>query len=156
MRWQDFYYDFRHSRGLFWLSEVFMSNEIMRREMKEAIDAGERALRTLRSAQEKLKFDMLGGGLFSTIMKRSKMDDAKNLMESAKMDLKRFQKELKDVNIPLDLRMEVGSFLSFADFFFDGFVADYLVQSKISDAKEQVSDAIYKVESILKELKSRM
>ena len=27
------------------------------------------------------------------------------------------------VNIPLDLRMEVGSFLSFADFFFDGFVA---------------------------------
>ena len=52
--------------------------------------------------------------------------------------------------------MEVGSFLSFADFFFDGFVADYLVQSKISEAKEQVSDAIDKVESILKELKSRM
>ena len=62
---------------------------------------------------------MLGGGLFSTIMKRSKMDDVQNLMESAKMDLKRSQKELKDVNIPLDLRMEVGSFLSFADFFFD-------------------------------------
>ena len=98
----------------------------------------------------------LGGGLFSTIMKRSKMDDVQNLMESAKMDLKRSQKELKDVNIPLDLRMEVGSFLSFADFFFDGFVADYLVQSKISEAKEQVSDAIYKVESILNELKSRM
>ena len=99
---------------------------------------------------------MLGGGLFSTIMKRSKMDDVQNLMESAKMDLKRSQKELKDVNIPLDLRMEVGSFLSFADFFFDGFVADYLVQSKISESKEQVSDAIYKVESILNELKSRM
>ena len=143
MRWQDFYYGFRHSRGLFCLSEVFMNNEMMRKEMKEAVDAGERALRTLRSAQEKLNsagnwgiFDMLGGGLISTIMKRSKMDDAKNLMESAKMDLKRFQKELKDVNVPLDLKMEVGSFLSFADFFFDGFVADYLVQSKISGAKE--------------------
>lgn len=45
--------------------------------------------------------------------------------------------------------MEVGSFLSFADFFFDGFVADYLVQSKISDA-------IYKVEQIMNELKKRM
>ena len=89
-------------------------------------------------------------------MKRSKMDDAQQLMEAAKSDLKRFQRELKDVNIPLDLRMEVGSFLSFADFFFDGFVADYLVQSKISEAKEQVSDAIIRVEQILNELKRKM
>ena len=140
-----------------------MSNEIMRREMKEALDAGERALSSLRNAQEKLNsagnwglFDMFGGGVFSTIMKRSKMDDAQQLMEAAKTDLKRFQRELKDVNIPLDLRMEVGSFLSFADFFFDGFVADYLVQSKISEAKEQVSDAIIRVEQILNELKRKM
>ena len=140
-----------------------MSNEIMRREMNEALDAGERALSSLRKAQEKLNsagnwglFDMFGGGLFSTIMKRSKMDDAQQLMEVAKTDLKRFQRELKDVNIPLDLRMEVGSFLSFADFFFDGFVADYLVQSKISEAKEQVSDAIIRVEQILNELKRKM
>ena len=135
----------------------------MKREMKEAMDAGERALTSLRNAQEKLNsagnwglFDMFGGGLFSTIMKRSKMDDAQQLMEAAKSDLKRFQRELKDVNIPLDLRMEVGSFLSFADFFFDGFVADYLVQSKISEAKEQVSDAIIRVEQILNELKRKM
>lgn len=140
-----------------------MSNEVMRREMKEAMDAGERALSSLRSAQEKLNsagnwglFDMFGGGLFSTMIKRSKMDDAQTLMEAAKTDLKRFQKELKDVNIPLDLRVEVGSFLSFADFFFDGFVADYLVQSKISDAKEQVSDAIFRVEQIMNELKRKM
>ena len=140
-----------------------MNNEIMRREMKEAMDAGERALTSLRNAQEKLNsagnwglFDMFGGGLFSTIMKRSKMDDAQQLMEAAKSDLKRFQRELKDVNIPLDLRMEVGSFLSFADFFFDGFVADYLVQSKISEAKEQVSDAIIRVEQTLNELKRKM
>ena len=140
-----------------------MNNEMMRREMKEAIDAGERALSSLRMAQEKLNsagnwglFDMFGGGLFSTIIKRSKMDDASKLMETAKSDLKRFQKELKDVNVPLDMRMEVGSFLSFADFFFDGFVADYLVQSKISDAKEQVSDAIIRIEQILNELKRKM
>lgn len=140
-----------------------MSNEMMRREIKEAMDAGERALSSLRMAQEKLNsagnwglFDMFGGGLFSTIMKHSKMDDAQSLMEAAKSDLKRFQKELRDVNVPLDLKMEVGSFLSFADFFFDGFVADYLVQSKISDAKEQVSDAIYRVEQIMNELKRKM
>ena len=130
--------------------------------MKEAMDAGERALATLKSAQEKLNsasnwgvFDMFGGGLFSTIMKRSKMTDAQNLMETAKMDLKLFQKELKDVNVPLDLRIEVGSFLSFADFFFDGFIADYLIQEKIIDAKNQVADAIYEMETILNGLRRR-
>lgn len=38
----------------------------------------------------------------------------------------------------------------------NGFVADYLVQSKKSDAKEQVSDAIFRVEQILNELKRKM
>lgn len=139
-----------------------MSNEILRKEMNEAIQAGERALYSLKNAEEKLNsaenwgiFDMFGGGLFSTIIKRSKMDDAQNLMETAKTDLMIFQKELKDINVPLNLRVEVGSFLSFADFFFDGFVADYLVQSKITDAKSQVSDAIYRVEQLLRELKRK-
>lgn len=140
-----------------------MSNEMMRREMMEAIEAGERALSTLKLAQEKLKsagnwglFDMLGGGFFSTMIKRSKMDEAKSYMEAAKADLRLFQSELSDVSLPLDLKMEVGSFLSFADWFFDGFVADFLVQSKISDAKAQVSDAIFRVEYILNELKRKI
>ena len=45
-------------------------------------------------SQEKLNsasnwgiFDMFGGGLFSAIMKHSKMDDAQQLMEAAKTDL---------------------------------------------------------------------
>ena len=44
-------------------------------------------------SQEKLNsasnwgiFDMFGGGLFSAIMKHSKMDDAQQLMEAAKTD----------------------------------------------------------------------
>ena len=75
-------------------------------------------------------------------------------MEEAKQDLKIFQKELKDVNLSLDLRMEVGGFLSFADFFFDGLVADYLVQSKIASAREQVEDAITMVTNILRLLRN--
>lgn len=132
----------------------------MNKEIQEAIVAGENALHSLQMAQEKLNsasswgfFDMLGGGLFSTIIKRSRMEEAQNLMEDAKYNLSIFQKELKDVNIPLNLRVEVGSFLSFADFFFDGFVADYLVQTKINDAKAQVSEAINRVQYILSELR---
>ena len=137
-----------------------MTHEVMRKEMLEAIQAGERALNSLRMAQSQLNgarnwgiFDMFGGGLFSSAIKHSKINEASRYMENAKRDLLTFQRELKDVNIPLNLRMEVGSFLSFADFFFDGFLADYLVQSKISEAKEQVDDAICMVENILRDLK---
>ena len=139
-----------------------MSDEIYKRELEEAIKAGDRALYSLKCAQEKLNsaskwgiFDMLGGGALSTYIKRSKMDETKYLMEDAKMDLKRFKKELGDINVPLDLRMEVGGFLSFADFFFDGFLADYLIQEKITDAKNQIADAIYEVETILNGLRRR-
>ena len=129
-------------------------------EIREAIDAGERALSSLYVAQEKLKsargwgiFDMLGGGLITDLVKHSKMEAASQSMEEAKYHVQRFRKELSDVNGNFNLQLNVGGFLSFADFFFDGLVADYLVQSKIAEARSQVDDAIIKVNRILNELK---
>lgn len=135
-----------------------MINE--KKEINEAIFAGEKALESLYAAQDKLNsarnwgiFDLLGGGFFTDLIKHSKMDDAARCMEDAKHYMKVFQKELKDVDLSCDLRMEVGGFLSFADFFFDGVVADYLVQSKIADAREQVQDAISMVKDALDSLR---
>ncbi len=129
-------------------------------EIREAIAAGERALSSLYVAQDKLNsargwgiFDMLGGGFLSDLMKHSKMNEASRCMEDAKYHLQIFRKELSDVNGYLHLRLDIGGFLSFADFFFDGLVADYLVQSKIADARRQVENAIEKVSGILDELK---
>lgn len=134
-----------------------MSNII---EIREAIAAGERALSSLYVAQDKLNsargwgiIDMLGGGFIADLIKHSKMEEASKSMEEAKYSLQRFRKELSDVNGNFNLQLNIGGFLSFADFFFDGFVADYLVQSKISDARRQVEDAIVKVSRILEELK---
>ena len=86
-----------------------MSNELMNREIREAIDAGERALTSLKAAQAKLNsarnwgfFDMIGGGFFSSLMKRSQMDGASECMERAKQDLKRLRKELGDIHVPMD------------------------------------------------------
>ena len=132
-----------------------------KKEIHEAIAAGERALNSLYAAQDKLKsargwgmIDLFGGGLFTDMVKHSKMNDASRCMEDAKCHLKAFQRELKDVNLSLDLRMEVGGFLPFADFFFDGLVADYLVQSKIASAREQVEDAIVMVKNVLTALRN--
>lgn len=138
--------------------EVFMNKE--KQEIREAIEAGNQALRSLREAREHLSgakgwgiWDMLGGGFLSTMLKHSKMEDAQSSMQQANQDLERFRRELQDVDVPAGIRIEVGNFLTFADFFFDGIIADVMVQSKINDAAEQVEDAICHVEDILKTLR---
>ena len=138
-----------------------MSNE-MNQEIREAIIAGENALQSLREAQQYLNsagnwglIDIFGGGLFSTLMKHSKIDDARQCMEVAQENLMIFQEELEDIAEFLP-GIEIGEFLTFADFFFDGFLADVFVQSKIGDAKQQISEAIDRVQSILGELKQEL
>ena len=130
------------------------------RERQEAIDAGERALDSLYGVRKELEsagnwglLDMFGGGMFTTFVKHSKMNDAQRYLERAKRDLAAFSRELADVSETLNINS--GDFLTFADYFFDGFVADMMVQSRIRDAQRQVDDAIYRVESILSRLRNQ-
>lgn len=138
-----------------------MTNEIRRKEIDEAIRAGDKALISLRLAQEKLSsaknwgiLDILGGGLITNMVKHSKINDASSYLKEAKDNLRVFQRELKDIPDFTALEIDIGSFLSFADFFFDGLIADYMVQTKISDAKDKIDEAIIRVESLLRELKA--
>ena len=128
-------------------------------EINEAYAAGERALQSLYAAQDYLRsagnwgiFDMLGGGFISTMAKRSKMRDANACMEQAQYDLQRFQQELRDVTSIPGLYLEMDDFLGFADYFFDGFLADLLVQSRIREAQEKVDTAIEQVHLALARL----
>ncbi len=133
------------------------------KELREAIAAGERALSSLEKAQEKLNsarswgiFDMFGGGAFSGMMKHARLNDASRYLEDAQEDLRWFQKELQDVSMMMDLRIDIGGFLTFADFFFDGFLADYMVQTKITDARERVSEAVSRVSELLEKLRGML
>ena len=127
------------------------------KERQEAIYAGERALQSLREAQEQLRkarnwgiYDIIGGGLFSSLIKHSKIDNARSCIERAKYDLQVFNRELRDVSMTLDF--DIGDFLTFFDLM-DSFLADIMVQSKIADASRKVADAIYRVEDILRRLR---
>ena len=129
------------------------------KEKREAADVGNRALRSLKAAQENLSsaknwgiWDMLGGGFISTMAKHSKMDRAKENLAKARSDLKSFSRKLQDVNMACHLDIETGDFLSFADWFFDGFVVDWMVQDRINQASRQVEEAIHRVERILRQL----
>lgn len=131
----------------------------LEKEKREAIEAGQRALRSLQRAKENLNsagnwglVDMFGGGFFTTMIKHSKIDQAKQNMEEAKYNLRSFSKELNDVNMACNLNINTGDFLTFADYFFDGFFVDWLVQDKINNAKSQVEEAIRRTEAILRQL----
>lgn len=135
-----------------------MSKDLIK-EKQEAIEAGERALSSLRQAQSDLNsaknwglVDMFGGGFISTMVKRSKLESAQEHMRQARYDLKSFSRELNDVSTAYDLNIDISDFLSFADWFFDGFIVDWMVQDKINSAREKVADAIRKVEDILRRL----
>ena len=86
------------------------------------------------------------------MLKHSKMDQAKRNMEQAKYDLRSFSRELNDVNMACNLNINTGDFLSFADYFFDGFVVDWVVQDRINNAQRRVEEAIRRTESIVNQL----
>ena len=129
------------------------------KEIQEAIDAGEEALRSLYDAKKYLIsagnwgiVDILGGGLITDLIKHSKIQDASRCIDRARYDLRRFSKELDDIDEYIS-DVNVGDFLTFADFFFDGFIADIFMQNKISDAKNQVDQAINRVNTIISRLR---
>lgn len=133
-----------------------MMNESMAKEIREARAAGIRALNSLRRAQKHLDsargwgiYDMLGGGMISSLIKHSKIGDAQQCVEQAQYDLQVFSRELADVHLP---SVQIDNFLSFADLFLDGFLADFLVQRRINEARSQIESACRQVEDILRQL----
>ena len=103
------------------------------------------------SSFEKL-FELMGKrGLRSV---RSLGEKTEREIEEARYSLQRFSKELRDVSGYSSIHID--EFLTFADFVFDGLIADVWVQSKISKAKEQCDDAIVRVSEIKSELEARL
>jgi len=129
------------------------------KEKREAIEAGEEALVYLRAAKQSLDsaknwgiWDIIGGGFIVSAVKHSKMGDAKNNINMAQVAIKKFNKELGDVN-NIDNSLGVGLLGTLFDFCDDDFLADLYVQSKINKSRDQVDRAINTIEDILRQLR---
>ena len=130
------------------------------KEIQEAVRAGERALTSLREAERQLNsagnwglVDIFGGNTISGLMKHMKVNNASRCVDDARRDLAAFRNELGDIRDIENLNIDMDGFLTFADFVFDGFVADIFVQSKIRKGRQQVREAIRRVEDILNQLR---
>lgn len=132
-------------------------------ELKEAISAGDSALATVRRILSSLEnaegwatWDMLGGGLIADVCKHSSLDDAQNLVENLQIQLRRFKTELADVSVQADIQISIDGFLRFADYFFDGLLADWTVMDKIEQSKQQVITTNNQLANVLNQLNSML
>ena len=134
-------------RRLAGLAEEEAKNQERARETQEALVVGrsvefrlDRVIENLKSASTWGAWDLMGGGWIATGIKHSRLDDAKTEAIGAQTELLRFRRELADVGRDLAAKIEIGDFSRFADYFFDGLIMDWCVQSKISKA---LSEAEY-------------
>lgn len=131
-----------------------------RRELREAMDAGLLALTTTRQVQEELDkaeswgtWDLLGGGgLITQMAKHDHLDSAQSLIHRLQNQLRQFKTELADVEVHAELHIQIDEFLRFADWFFDGLIVDWTVQEKIEQAKEDVYNVTWQIQSFLNRL----
>lgn len=131
------------------------------KEMMEAIFAAEEALVHLKKAKKYLDkaknwgiFDILGGGLFVSLIKHSRMDEANEEIQQAKLAIENLHRELQDVQDYINVDLNLEPFLAVTDYLFDNMFSDLLVQSKINEQRQQVNQTIFETEKILQTLRS--
>lgn len=130
------------------LTEQIADRNAQKREIDEAIQAADGALASLdkvigslESAEGWGTWDMLGGDFLSTAIKHSHIDDARDAVQDAQAQIDRFNRELADVKRSTNITIEIGGLEVFADYFLDGLIVDWVVQSKIQDSLEQARRA---------------
>ena len=137
--------------------------ESQKKELREAIFAGNAALSTTRQVLSSLDsaegwgtWDLFGGGLIADLAKHSHLDEAQSSIEHLQSQLRQFKTELADVTIQADMQVNVDGFLRFADYFFDGLFVDWMVMDQISQSQSQVQSTRNQIESVLSRLDSMM
>ncbi len=133
--------------------------KVQKQEILQAISAGRSALVLAESVEEELNnaegwgtWDLIGGGMISDLAKHSALDTAQDKIEQLQIRLRKFQTELADIHVSAEYRVNVEGFLRFADYFFDGLIADWTVLEKIKESKEEVNHTISKLKTSLRAL----
>lgn len=98
----------------------------------------DQAERKFKSARNWGFVDLLGGGLVTDLIKYSRLNSAGGIMSEISGLLNELRRELGGLEMPSDYQMRLGGFSTFADFVFDGVLADAWVESKIISSIDQV------------------
>lgn len=142
------------------LEEKIAFGENQKKEIREAISVGRRALCTADDVLSELQdaanwntWDLIGGdGIITQVAKHGHLDSAQNHILTLQNQLRSFRTELADIHIQADLQVNVDGFLRFADYFFDGIFADWTVGNRIQESQNSVYSVKHKIEQTMKKL----
>ncbi len=151
------------ARRLLELSEAQADARSDARELHEAISAGSAVLNSLDHAVSALQgaekwgtVDLLGGGMLTTAVKHGRVDEARRSMHRAQQHLRRFRRELGDLESDVSVSIHIGGFETFADYFFDGLIADWVVQSGIRNSLDRTTEMRSRVDTTVRALRREL
>jgi len=132
-------------------------------EIDEALAVGSKAsdllgriINNLRQASNWGQWNTSGRRRMSSYTKHSYIDQAKNLSHAAQNVLHQFESELRDVyrQQNFNLQVEIASFSSFTDIFFDNLISDWVIQQKIQNSVSNVVAVRDKVNRLMGNLQA--
>lgn len=148
---------------LYRLSDQETDIESYLRELDEANEAGNhvinalnQAIKSLDGAEEWGVIDLFGGGMITDAIKYDYIETASEHIHHAQSCMRKFQKELLDIDEMAEFDIDISGLLKFADFFFDGLITDWLVQNRISDAQAEVERQLSNVKNIIENLQTQV
>lgn len=125
----------------------------LRREAVEAQQAGERVMDQIQTIESSLQsasnwgmVDMFSDSFISDMAKYGKMDEAQRELQELKGLLDRYARELKDLDVHMNISADLGSGMRMADFFFDNIFTDSMALSRIDNIKRQIAQIRHQVE----------
>lgn len=129
------------------------------RQLELAIEVGTQVLDCLKKAKQQLEeiqaqgfFERISRGVFGKKYDSKRINGANQTIKQAKELLIVFQRKLRYIKVPNQLKIEIEGFVTFADFFFDSLLADWYVQSKLKKSLDEVEDAMRQILEILEKL----
>jgi len=119
-------------------------------EIDEAIKAGEEALEAVESTIKELEGADDWG--LSNDVKYGHVDEAGRYAEEASRTLGKFKREMSDIKMITGTEIAVGSFDTFSDYFYDGLIFDWVVQSEIGKSLDAVKNTKNQIDKAMSKL----
>ncbi|RYL92578.1 hypothetical protein [Sporolactobacillus sp. THM19-2] len=145
------------SETLYAMVELEAALKAAIRKYKEAIAAGDRARVSLEGAIESLKYtkqlsaaDPARGEMMIT--NRTEARHSRDEIHEAQHNLRLFENELHDIRVLTARELEESGLLTFADYFFDGFVTDWFVHEQIRESEAMTYQTLRETKKMIRDL----
>lgn len=132
----------------------------MDNKIKEALKSGLEAKQALKEALFYLEqakdlgvMDLTGGKLVVSLAKYSSINKANDYIDDFCRKTRRFARDLMQVRVPDNFRVEIDGFLKFTDIALDQVISDGIVQKKILDSLNVAKQLSPKIDELVETLR---